>query len=98
MKYSIVAIALFILPVLAIAGQDEYDDCILKNLKEVKLDVVTHLIMQACRENYKSPSFTSEKKKAFNQCLLKNLPGIESVPAAMEIKEVCYRKSRKEGK
>ena len=77
------------------AGQEEYDECILKYLKGAQIDVATHMIMQACRENYKSPAFTSERKKAFNECLLENLVGIESVPAAMEIKAACDRKSKR---
>ena len=82
----------------AIAGQNEYDECILKHLKGAKIDVVSHLVMQACRDNYKSPSFTNEKKKAFNECLLEHLPGVESVPAAMEIKDVCNRKSKEKSR
>jgi hypothetical protein len=94
MKYIIGMTLLVLFSVPVIAGQEEYDDCILKYLKGAKIDVVTHLVKQACQENYKSPSFTSDKKKLFNQCILENLTGIESVPAAMEIKEVCNRKAK----
>ena len=87
-----VALVLMTFSLSVTAGQDEYDECILKHLKGAKIDVVTHLVMQACKENYKSPSFTNEKKKSFNECLLEHLPGVESVPAAMEIKDVCHRK------
>lgn len=95
MKYIYTTVICCLFSVAVIAGQDEYDDCILKYLKGAKIDVATHLIMQACKENYKSTAFTSERKKAFNQCILENLAGVESVPAAMEIKAVCDRKSRK---
>lgn len=91
--FSIIIFVLF--SASATAGQEEYDECILKYLKGAKIDVATHLIRQACQENYKSPSFTNDKKKAFNKCLLENLVGIESVPAAMEIKDVCNRKAKR---
>lgn len=94
MKLLSITTALFLFSMSVYAGQEEYDECILKYLKSAKIDVVTHLIMQACQENYKSPAFTSERKKSYNQCILENLAGVESVPAAMEIKAVCDRKSR----
>ena len=95
---KIIPLLLLVFSLSVTAGQDEYDECILKHLKGAKIDVVSHLVMQACRENYKSPSFTSSKKKAFNECLLEHLPGVESVPAAMEIKDVCHRKSKGKSK
>lgn len=95
MKTISMMIVLLMFSASVFAGQDEYDECILKYLKGAKLDVATHLIMQACKENYQSPSFTSEKKKKYNECLLENLRGIESVPAVMEIKGVCDRKAKK---
>jgi len=98
MKSILSVIVLVLFSSSAIAGQEEYDECILKYMKGAKIDVATHLIMQACKENYKSPSFTSYKKKAFNKCILENLVGIESVPAAMEIKEVCNRKAKRREK
>ena len=76
----------------AMAGQDEYDECILKHLKNAKLDFATRLIRQACEENYRTPSFTSDKRQAYNACLLEYLPGIESIHAVMEVKGACYRK------
>lgn len=94
MKQIVMTVLFYLLSNSAFAGQDEYDKCILKHLKGVKLDVVTHLIIQACHDNYKTPSFTSEKKKQFNSCILKNLVGVESIPAAMEIKSVCHRMSK----
>lgn len=98
MKNSLSMIVFIIFSASAIAGQEEYDECILKYLKGAKIDVATHLITQACKENYKSPSFTSDKKKATNKCILENLVGIESIPAAMEIKEVCNRKAKRREK
>ena len=75
-----------------IAGQAEYDDCILEYLKGAKLDVATHLIKQACDENYKNTSFTSAEQKAYNNCLLEHLPGVESLQAVMNIKSACSNK------
>ena len=87
---------LFLVSLPVMAGQNEYDDCILKYLKGAKIDVVSQMVMQACKENYKSPAFTNDKKKKYNECLLEHLTGIESVPAAMEIKDVCYRVSNRD--
>jgi len=76
------------------AGQEEFDDCMLAHLKDSKHDIATHLIRQACYENYKNPSFTSDKRKAYNTCLLKHLVGVESFEAVMEINAACSRKYR----
>ena len=98
MDKFIMTILALMLSIPVFAGQEEYDDCILQHLKGVKLDIVTHHIKQACYDNYKSPSFTNDKKKAYNECLLEHLPGVESVPAALEIKDACSRKSKRGGK
>lgn len=82
---------ILIMPSLLNAGQDEYDECMLKHLKGAKQDVAVHLISQACDENYKNPSFTTEKRKAFNNCLLEHLVGVESIKAVMEIQSICGR-------
>jgi hypothetical protein len=76
------------------AGQAEYDDCLLKHLKNAKHDVATHLIRQACYGNYYKPSFTSDKRRAYNDCLLDHLVGVESFDAVMEISAACDRKTR----
>jgi len=78
----------------AIAGQAEYDDCILRHLKGAKTDVATHLIKQACEENYRNPGSTTGKKQEYNHCLLEHLVGVESVQAVMEIKSACGRKHK----
>lgn len=74
------------------AGQKEYDDCILKNLKGAKQDMATAAIKQACQENYLSSSFVADEQRAYNHCLLEHLPGVESFQAVMEIKSACDRK------
>jgi hypothetical protein len=94
MKHLLIAINLLVLAVStpAIAGQAEYDDCILEHLKDAKLDDATRLIKQACYENYKDTSFTSDKMRSYNNCLLEHLVGVESISAVMEIKTACSRK------
>lgn len=77
------------------AGQNEYDDCILKHLKNAKVDVATQLIKRACRENYKDLSILSDQRRKYNECLLEYLPGIESVDAALEIERACRNKHLK---
>lgn len=71
------------------AGQVEYDNCILKNLKGAKLDLATNFIKQACKENFKNSSFISKNRKKYNNCLLENLIGIESMQAVLAIKSAC---------
>ncbi len=74
------------------AGQEEYDDCLLGHLKNAKLDSATQLIKGACREIYKDPGTLSDRRHAYNECLLEYLPGIESGDAVLEIQNVCKRK------
>lgn len=96
MKHLLLTIVIFGLAASTpiIAGQAEYDDCILEHLKNAKLDVTTQLIRQACKENHKHPGFTSDKQRAYNNCLLEHFVGIESIQAVMDIKAVCDRKYR----
>jgi len=75
------------------AGQDEYDDCLLKYLMNSKVDVATQIIAGACRENYQDFKVLSEKRKKYNECLLEYLPGMESGDAVIEIQNVCARKN-----
>ena len=88
----ILAVVNMAMPASLYAGQAEYDDCILKYLKNAKHDVATRFIKQACKENYKTPTFTSVKRKAYNNCLLEHLVGVESLDAVMEISGACNRK------
>ncbi len=90
--HKIVIISLFIIPISVFSGQAEYDECILKYLKGVKLDIAAHTIKQACEENYNNPSFTSAKQQAYNKCLLEHLVGVESQQAVMDIHAACSRK------
>jgi hypothetical protein len=94
MKKSLITVSTLVLAVTTSihAGQAEYDDCILKHLKGAKFDVAASLIKQACEENYRNPSFTSDKRRAYNSCLLEYLSGVESLQATMEIKSACNRK------
>lgn len=91
MKYFhiIAVILLLATSASAMAGQAEYDDCILEHLKNAKLDVVTHIIKQACEENYMKKTFTSDKRRAYNKCLLEHLEGVESFQAVMDIRAAC---------
>lgn len=74
------------------AGQDEYDDCLLKHLINAKTDLASQIMKRACRENFKDLTILSEKRKEYNECLLQYLPGVESGDAVIEIQEVCERK------
>lgn len=76
------------------AGQDEYDDCILKYLKNAKHDVATHFIRQACYENHMNPTFTPDRRRAYNECVLEHLIGVESFEAVMEISNACSRRHK----
>ena len=97
MRFSLIIASLLYLAVspATIAGQTEYDDCILEHLKGAKLDEATHLIKRACDENYRNSGFTSDKTRNYNNCLLEHLVGVESVRAMLEIKTVCDRKHQR---
>jgi hypothetical protein len=94
MKYIFViivfAISLAANPIYA--GQNEYDDCLLRHLRNAKVDVATQLIIRACRENYEGSSILSDKRQRYNECLLEYLPGMESGDAVLEIEKVCRNK------
>lgn len=96
MKHLMITVAIFsfAIPAPTIAGQAEYDDCVLAHLKGTKLDLVAHLIKQACKNNYKNHGLTSKREIDYNNCLLKHLVGIESIQAAMEVKSACGRKHK----
>jgi hypothetical protein len=72
----------------------EYDDCLLQHLKNARLDVAARMITQACYQNYVDDNFMSKREKKRNDCLLDNLPGIESIDAIARVTEVCDRKSK----
>jgi hypothetical protein len=74
------------------AGQDEYDDCLLRHLINAKVDLATQIMKRACKENFKDVRILSEERKEYNECLLEYLPGVESGDAVIEIQEVCERK------
>jgi hypothetical protein len=71
----------------------EYDDCLLQHLKTARLDIATQMITQACYQNYVD-DFTKKRDIKRNECLLENLPGIESLEAVGRVSEVCDRKSK----
>lgn len=90
--YSIIILVSLTVFSLCYAGQAEHDDCILKYLKGAKLDVATDYIRIACEENSRSSGFISGKRKAYNNCLLENLVGVESFHAVMAISNACASK------
>lgn len=73
------------------AGQNEYDDCLLKHLINAKVDVAAQLMKKACEENYKF-TVLPDNRETLNECLLEYLPGVESGDAVIEIKKVCEHK------
>jgi hypothetical protein len=91
----LVVIIIFVITLTAntiYAGQNEYDDCLLRHLVNAKVDVATQIMKRACKENFKDFSIALETRKEYNECLLKYLPGVESDDAVIEIQEVCKRK------
>ena len=96
MKYIfmliIFVVSLSAIPILA--GEENYDDCILEHLKNTKLNWAVEIIKKACRENYKDLTTLSNdsKRREYNECLLEYLPGTESLDAADEIRKACERK------
>lgn len=81
-----------LLPVASPADQSEYDDCLLQHLTGAKLDLTSHMIKQACDENYLNSSSTSDKRRAYNNCIIEHMGNVESIQAAMDIKSACSRK------
>ncbi len=71
------------------ASEQENDLCLLKHLKGTKLDMVTHLIKQACFELHEKKGVSQRRNVEYNNCLLENLPGVESAQAVIEINSAC---------
>ncbi len=71
------------------AGEQENDLCLLKHLKGTKIDTVTHLIKQACFELHEKKGRAQRHNIEYNNCLLENLPGVESTQAVIEINSAC---------
>lgn len=74
------------------ATQDEYNDCILKHLREARNDTATAMIRQACYENYLGFLSPGERRRKYNECLLEYMVGVESFQAIMEIRNACSGK------
>ena len=79
-------------PAAGLAGQDEYDECILKHLKGARLNVAASLIRNACYENYGSIFTPSDEVRQYNECLLVHLVGVENFQAVMELRNACASK------
>ena len=87
--YLSAAVMCSVFSIHALAGDVEFNDCILTHMKGAKVDEATFLIEQACHENYREVRFVSEKRRAFNKCLLEHLIGVESVQAVSDINAAC---------
>ena len=87
---TVIIIGVFSIPV--VAGDLEFNDCILNHMKGAKVDEATYLIEHACHENYRSVRFVPEKRRVFNECLLEHLIGVESVQAVNDINAACANK------
>ena len=86
------AIICSVFSIQVIAGDLEFNDCILKHMKGAKVDEATYLIEKACHENYREVRFVPEKRRAFNECLLEHLIGVESIQAVSDINAACENK------
>ena len=78
----------------ALADRSDYHDCLLHNLQRTKLDEVTVVVKKACRENYLGPTTAQGEVRAYNECLLQYLEGVESLGAALDIQATCLEKHR----
>ena len=60
------------------------------------MDAASRFIAEACEENYGSEISTgvTTKERRYNQCLLDNMVGVESVDAVIRIRRACEKKYR----
>lgn len=92
MKFLLPLLLLF--PLSALADDKDYDQCILDYQRTAKSGVAVHFITQACDKLYNDGSFLLSQEKAYYECLLENLPGVENNLAAQKIRSACESKSQ----
>ncbi|MDF5996929.1 hypothetical protein P4200_30530 [Pseudomonas aeruginosa] len=83
-----------VIPLSALADDKDYDQCILDYQRTAKSGVAVHFITQACDKLYNDGSFLLSREKAYYECLLENLPGVENNLAAQKIRSACESKSQ----
>lgn len=69
--------------------RDDYHRCILQYQRLAKEGQAVFLIEQACNKLFNEGAFLLRKEKAYYQCLLDNLPGVENAFAVQKIRSVC---------
>lgn len=92
MKFLLPLLLLF--PLSALADDKDYDQCILDYQRTAKSGVAVHFITQACDKLYNDGSFLLSREKAYYECLLENLPGVENNLAAQKIRSACESKTQ----
>ncbi|NIE63195.1 hypothetical protein F3J17_04855 [Burkholderia sp. Ax-1719] len=74
-------------------SQSSYDDCLLYGLRDSRNGAVTQMIKGACYALYENGEMLLPRERAYNVCLLQNLPGARDPFAIAQIKNVCSHRS-----
>lgn len=76
------------------ASEDEYNKCVLDYQKGAKNDTAAVILESACRVLYRDDAVLFAREVALQQCLLKNIPGVESSAAVSKIRDTCYSENQ----
>lgn len=76
------------------ASEEEYAECLLKYQKRTRNDKAAAIVESACRTLYREFHVLFAKEVALQQCLLDNVPDVESAEAVDSISSACYIKNK----
>ncbi|CAG9234594.1 VF_A0006 family four-cysteine protein [Burkholderia gladioli] len=80
-------------PAFAFNEEANYNACILRSLSNTWNRNVVEILRGSCDRLYRQWSMLSPSDKAFNECLLQNLPGVQSSAAIGPVMSACRRQS-----
>jgi hypothetical protein len=74
-------------------SQSSFDDCLLYGLRDSRNGAAAQMIKGACYALYENGEMLLPRERAYNVCLLENLPGARDPFAIAQIKNVCSHRS-----
>lgn len=75
------------------SDNEAYDACLLKYQKLAKTERSAFYIQRSCSKLHIDGSYLFGSEKKYHQCILDNLPGVETETATSQILSVCNDQS-----
>lgn len=76
------------------SDNEAYDACLLKYQKLAKTERSAFYIQRSCRKLHIDGNYLFSGEKKYHQCIIDNLPGVETETATSQILSVCNDQSR----